>query len=168
MPWFHLRVSHQTLLSREEAWDFLGTISNLEQMTPKHMRFKLLSDPLKKIEMGSVLAYSIRPLPFLKMIWVSEISAYEPLKRFCDTQLSGPYASWIHEHRIEGEDNGPCTLIDEVFFELPFGVLGSLAYALYVKSALLKAFSYRRDRLNELTNNDLKLEYQLTLKRIKA
>jgi len=168
MPWFHLRVSHQTLLSREEAWDFLGTISNLERMTPKHMRFKLLSDPLKKIEMGSVLAYSIRPLPFLKMIWVSEISAYEPLKRFCDTQLSGPYASWIHEHRIEGEDNGPCTLIDEVFFELPFGVLGSLEYALYVKSALLKAFSYRRDRLNELTNNDLKLEYQLTLKRIKA
>jgi len=158
MPWFHLRVSHQTLLSREEAWDFLGTISNLERMTPKHMRFKLLSDPLKKIEMGSVLAYSIRPLPFLKMIWVSEISAYEPLKRFCDTQLSGPYASWIHEHRIEGEDNGPCTLIDEVFFELPFGVLGSLAYALYVKSALLKAFSYRRDRLNELTYNDLKLE----------
>jgi ligand-binding SRPBCC domain-containing protein len=168
MPWFHLRVSHQTLLSREEAWEFLGSISNLEQMTPKHMRFKLLSDPLKKIEMGCVLAYSIRPLPFLKMIWVSEISAYEPLKRFCDTQLSGPYTSWIHEHRIEGEDNGPCALIDEVFFELPLGVLGSLAYALYVKSALLKAFSYRRDRLNELTKNDLTLEYQLTLKRIKA
>ena len=168
MPWFHLSVSHQTLLSREEAWEFLGSISNLEQMTPKHMRFKLLSDPLKKIEMGCVLAYSIRPLPFLKMIWVSEISAYEPLKRFCDTQLSGPYTSWIHEHRIEGEDNGPCALIDEVFFELPLGILGSLAYALYVESALLKAFSYRRDRLNELTKNDLTLEYQLTLKRIKA
>lgn len=137
-------------------------------MTPKHMRFKLLSDPLKKIEMGSVLAYSILPLPLVKMIWLSEISAYEPMKRFCDTQLSGPYASWIHEHRIEGEDAGPCTLIDEVFFELPFGVLGTLAFTLYVKSALLKAFSYRRDRLNELTNNDVTLEYQLTLKRIKA
>lgn len=168
MPWFHLRVSHQTLLSREEAWEFLGTISNLEQMTPKHMRFKLLSDPLKKIEMGSVLTYSIRPLPLVKMIWVSEISAYEPMKRFCDTQLSGPYASWIHEHRIEVEDDEPCTLIDEVFFELPFGVLGTLAFTLYVKSALLKAFSYRRKRLNELTNNDITLEYQLTLKRIKA
>lgn len=168
MPWFHLRVSHQTLLSREEAWEFLGTISNLEQMTPKHMRFKLLSDPLKKIEMGSVLTYSIRPLPLVKMIWVSEISAYEPIKRFCDTQLSGPYASWIHEHRIEVEDDGPCTLIDEVFFELPFGVLGTLAFTLYVKSALLKAFSYRRKRLNELINNDVTLEYQLTLKRIKA
>ena len=168
MPWFHLRVSHQTLLSREEAWEFLGNINNLEQMTPKHMRFKLLSDPLKKIEMGSVLAYSILPLPLVKMIWLSEISAYEPMKRFCDTQLSGPYASWIHEHRIDGEDAGPCTLIDEVFFELPFGVLGTLAFTLYVKSALLKAFSYRRDRLNELTNNDVTLEYQLTLKRIKA
>ena len=168
MPWFHLRVSHQTLLSREEAWEFLGNINNLEQMTPKHMRFKLLSDPLKKIEMGSVLAYSILPLHLVKMIWLSEISAYEPMKRFCDTQLSGPYASWIHEHRIEGEDAGPCTLIDEVFFELPFGVLGTLAFTLYVKSALLKAFSYRRDRLNELTNNDVTLEYQLTLKRIKA
>jgi ligand-binding SRPBCC domain-containing protein len=167
MPWYHLRVTHQTLLSRENAWEFLGNITNLEQMTPKHMRFKLLSDPLKKIEMGSVLAYSIRPLPLVKMVWVSEISTYEPMKRFCDTQLSGPYSSWIHEHRIEGDDKGPCTLVDEIFFALPLGIFGTLMYHFFVKSALLRAFSYRRKKLDYLINNDKELVYHLTLNRIK-
>lgn len=168
MPWYQLNVRHHTQLSRAQAWQFLGNIDNLEAMTPKHMRFKLLSQRSTELAMGSILAYSIQPLPFIRMVWISEISAFEPMKRFCDTQLSGPYKSWIHEHRIEGNDTGPCTLVDEIHFQLPFGLLGRFAYFLYIKSALNKAFAYRREALNRLINNPHSHNYEITLQRIKA
>lgn len=169
MPWFRLNVIHETHLERQEAWDFLNDVANLERMTPPKMKFKFLGDPDKPLSMGSILVYSIRPIPLFKTLWVSEISAFEPPQRFCDTQLKGPYSSWIHEHRIvkNTESNG-CTIVDEIHFELPFGILGTLLYHLYVKKELLKAFTYRKRQLDVLIQNETHLNYQLTLKPLNA
>lgn len=169
MPWFRLNVAHETRLDPLEAWDFLNDVTNLERMTPSKMRFKFLGDPHKPLSLGRILVYSIRPLPFFKTLWVSEISAFEPPQRFCDKQLKGPYSSWIHEHRIvKNTENKGCTIVDEIYFELPFGILGTLLYHLYVKKELLKAFTYRKRQLDVLIQNETHLNYQLTLKPLNA
>ncbi len=169
MPWFRLNVAHETRLDPLEAWEFLNDVANLERMTPPKMKFKFLGDSDKPLSLGSILVYSIRPLPFFKTLWVSEISAFEPPQRFCDTQLKGPYSSWIHEHRIvKNTENKGCTIVDEIYFELPFGILGTLLFHLYVKKELLKAFTYRKRQLDVLIQNETHLNYQLTLKPLNA
>ena len=169
MPWFRLTVSHQTRLDPQQAWEFLNDVANLELMTPPEMRFKFLGDPHKPLSLGSILVYSIRPLPLYKTLWVSEISAFEPPNRFCDTQLKGPYGSWIHEHRIlKNQNSEGCTIADDIYFELPLGILGTLLYHLYVRRALFKAFAFRRKQLDLLIQNDANLDYQFTLKPLNA
>ena len=77
------------------------------------------------------------------------VLAWDPPHRFIDTQLSGPYKLWHHEHRFIAEGNGT-RITDEVQYLLPFGVLGTIAHALKVKNDVKTIFAYRTEAVNRL------------------
>jgi len=78
--------------------------------------------------------------------WQSEITVWEPPRRFVDRQTRGPYSLWVHEHIFKEQDGG--TLIgDRVEYAVPGG---RLAQKLLVAPDLERIFKYRHQVLQEL------------------
>jgi ligand-binding SRPBCC domain-containing protein len=78
------------------------------------------------------------------MRWRTRIEEFTPNERFIDVQLNGPYRLWHHTHIFEEHAEG--TLMrDEVNYQVPFGPLGTLARALFVRRQLEQIFDYRVD-----------------------
>ena len=86
-----------------------------------------------------VIELKLGPLP---VRWVAEHGDYVPGVRFKDTQVSGPFAAWIHEHRFAQEGAG-CTLEDHIDYKLPLGALGKFFAGGMIKKKLNAMFAYR-------------------------
>ena len=86
---------------------------------------------------------------FFELAWVSRISRWAPPVEFEDVQERGPYRRWIHRHRFE--QNGKETVIrDRVEYELPFGPIGRLVHALFVRRQLQAIFDFRREAIEKI------------------
>ncbi len=120
--------------------------------------FARLQPPWERVEIerasggvrdGARVALRAKAGPFWTR-WEVEHRDYEQGVRFCDVQLSGPFASWHHEHLVVAEDGDGSTLRDTITYALPFGPLGALG-AGYVQRKLSRLFAYR----HEVTKDDL-------------
>ena len=134
-----------------EAWDFFSSPINLEKITPEHMGFKITSGRPKKMYTGQIISYRVSPLPGIKTNWVTEITHVETNKFFVDEQRFGPYKMWHHEHHFEVQDDG-ILMTDRVSYKIPFGFLGHIAQALFVKKQLKGIFEHRVKVLDEKFN----------------
>jgi hypothetical protein len=76
---------------------------------------------------------------------VAEHTEYDPPRLFADRQLSGPFASWYHRHRMIDDGNGGTTLRDEVDYELPLGAIGRWIGSRYIRRKLNRMFDYRHE-----------------------
>jgi ligand-binding SRPBCC domain-containing protein len=82
---------------------------------------------------------------------VTEITAWEPPRRFVDRQRRGPYRLWVHEHLFEEQREG--TLIrDRVRYAVPGGPLAPLLHRLLVGPDVRKIFAHRRQVLTAIFN----------------
>jgi ligand-binding SRPBCC domain-containing protein len=131
----------------EEAFAFFSRPENLEEITPPFLNFHIVRAE-NELRTGSIIEYrlKVRGIP---MRWTSEITVWEPPRRFVDTQLRGPYALWRHQHTFVAE-NGGTRIGDDVEYALPFGVVGQLVHALLVRRDVEQIFEYRKQRLGEL------------------
>jgi ligand-binding SRPBCC domain-containing protein len=128
--------------TRSETFAFFGDAFNLERLTPPFLRFRILTAPPIRMAAGTLIAYrlSLLGIPFH---WKTLIESWSPEDRFVDTQLSGPYALWRHTHTFEAIDADRTLVRDQVVYGMPFGLLGRMAQALFVRRALNKIFDYR-------------------------
>lgn len=66
----------------------------------------------------------------------------DPPNGFSDRQISGPFAASLHEHRFEEHPSG--TLMhDTVTFRSPFGPLGRLVDALFMREYMRRLITER-------------------------
>ncbi|UTT52552.1 SRPBCC family protein [Microbacterium maritypicum] len=66
----------------------------------------------------------------------------DPPNGFSDRQISGPFAAFLHEHRFEEHPSG--TLMhDTVTFRSPFGPLGRLVDALFMRAYMRRLITER-------------------------
>lgn len=128
--------------ARSEVFAFFADASNLEELTPTWLNFRILSPTPIAMRPGAIIEYQIR-LRGLPMRWRSEITLWEPPLRFIDEQRRGPYKLWRHEHRFEEKDGGTlCT--DRVEYAVPFDWL---VHRWLVAPDLARIFAYRREKL---------------------
>jgi ligand-binding SRPBCC domain-containing protein len=125
-----------------EVFDFFSNAENLQVITPKWLRLRILSVGPVPMRRGTRLRYSLR-WGIFPIRWTTEIVEWEPPHRFVDVQLKGPYKMWCHEHRFAADGPGTC-IHDEVQYMLPFGVLGQVAHWLKVRKDVEGIFAYRR------------------------
>lgn len=147
----HTLEREQILNARpEQVWEFLATPKNLDLLTPKDLRFRILSEVPEQMYEGLTILYEIGIPIFGRWRWLTEIKHIVPGRSFVDEQRRGPYRFWYHYHAIEPLEDGRTRMLDRVTYQLPFGPLGELVHALQVKQMLEKIFDYRRVKLEEI------------------
>jgi ligand-binding SRPBCC domain-containing protein len=135
-------------ITLEEAWPFFSTPRNLEQITPAFLRFQIVSEIPDDIYNGLIICYRIRAVAGLPMTWVTEIKQVEPLGQFVDEQRLGPYRFWHHLHRFRAVTGGvEVEMEDIVHYVMPWGWIGELVHAVFVRARLRAIFDFRRDYL---------------------
>lgn len=132
----------------EEAWEFFSSPANLNEITPADLGFEITSLPEPRMYDGQIITYRVRIAPLIHLPWVTEIKCVDEGRSFIDEQRFGPYKFWHHRHTFEATPGG--TLMrDKIHYALPFGPLGTIAHALFVRRKLQWIFRYRKQILTE-------------------
>jgi ligand-binding SRPBCC domain-containing protein len=125
----------------DEVFAFFSRAENLGAITPPDMGFTITTPRPIPMAAGTRITYDIKlgPVP---LAWETVIDAWEPGERFVDSQRSGPYRSWWHEHRFRAM--GHRTIMeDRVYYSPPLGPLGWIAQRLFIARELRRIFGYR-------------------------
>ncbi len=133
---------------RNEVFSFFESPENLALLTPKELRFTLLTPVPIVMKAGAIMDYSIRVAGF-PLRWRTIITEYEPPIRFVDQQLRGPYDFWHHTHEFETTEAGT-RMNDTVVYRVGWGPAGQMANALYVRRSLERIFDYRAQAMAKL------------------
>ena len=133
---------------RDKVFAFFADAGNLDRITPPWMNFEVLTPRPIAMQPGTLIDYRLR-VRWLPIRWQSEITVWEPPRRFVDVQRRGPYRQWIHEHSFEEHDGG--TIIrDSVAYAVTGWLLEPLVNRWLVAPDLRKIFEYRKTRIEEL------------------
>ena len=133
----------------DEVWDFFSSPANLSKITPPGMGFIITSPPQPGMYPGMFISYKVSPFLGIKLNWVTEITHVREKLFFVDEQRRGPYSIWHHEHHFR-EVEGGVEMHDILHYQVPLGILGTLADHLFVKNKVLGIFSFREKRIREL------------------
>ena len=128
--------------SRDTVFAFFADAGNLELLTPDFLHFRIRTPLPIAMQSGTLIDYQLR-LFAIPIKWRTRIDTYEPPCRFTDIQLRGPYRYWHHLHAFF-EVPGGTLVVDRVDYELPFGVLGTVAHTWVIRRILARIFDYRR------------------------
>jgi ligand-binding SRPBCC domain-containing protein len=129
----------------EEVFDFFSRPENLEILTPDFVRFKILTPLPIEMTAGTFIDYRIR-IVGVPVRWRTEITVWEPLRRFVDVQVSGPYRLWEHEHRFESRGDRT-VMFDRVRFASPGWFLEPIIHRLFVGPRVDQIFRYRAEAI---------------------
>ena len=131
----------------DKVFEFFSSAENLELLTPKTLQFKILTPLPIKMEAGTLIDYKLK-IRGVPVRWKTEITVWEPGKRFVDTQLKGPYRKWVHEHRFQAEGN-QTRMWDSVEYALPGGPFAPIVHALFVRREVEQIFKHREMALRD-------------------
>ena len=124
------------------------TVQQLHDFHHRPDAFQLLSPPgsvrkvtgdIGPLHDGQRLVLHLRKFG-LPLQWVALHSRVSP-NGFMDTQLSGPFAAWQHQHLFQPTPEG-CKLLDVIDFTLPLEPLSRIALPL-VLADVREMFAYR-------------------------
>ncbi len=120
--------------------------------------FVRLSPPWGPLELVAragefpVMCVKLRvPAGPIRMTWLGQHSDYVEGKSFRDTQVSGPFNKWVHDHFMEPGPDGGSLLRDRVEYEIPMGWLGRAITGRGIARQLAGMFAYR----HKITARDL-------------
>lgn len=131
-----------------QVFAFFADASQLERLTPRWLKFSVLTpSPLEMTE-GTLIDYRLR-VHGVPLRWQSRISLWEPPFRFADEQLNGPYRRWYHLHSFSEKDGGTLCR-DEVEYSF---IGGAILHSLFVKRDLYKIFAFRTQALQKIFSN---------------
>ena len=149
----HLLEQEQLLpITPEQAWSFFSTPGNLDAITPDDLGFQITSAPREKMFEGQIITYRVKIAPAIWVPWVTEIKSVDEGRSFIDEQRFGPYKFWHHRHHFEASDGG-VLMTDQVHYALPFGPIGEVAHAVFVRRKLEWIFAFRRRALEKHFGN---------------
>ena len=132
----------------QEVFRFFSDAGNLQKITPPWLRFRILTPGPIEVHPGTLLDYRLQWHGF-PIRWRTEIATWNPPDAFADQQLRGPYKLWHHTHTFTAE-GGETRMVDVVRYQLPLGILGSIAHACGVRRDLEQLFDYREQAVASL------------------
>lgn len=140
VPTFHLRTSQHLARPLPEVFEFFSKASNLGEITPDWLKFRILTPGDPPMRVGLLLDYRIA-LHGIPMRWQSEITHWDPPHTFADAQRRGPYSKWVHTHSFRA-DGDTTWVIDHVEYA---SIGGRLVNKLFLEPQLRRIFGHRTD-----------------------
>ena len=128
----------------EAVFPFFEDAGNLEAITPPFLGFRVVTARPIAMRPGALIEYRLK-LHGVPVRWRTRIERLDPPFMFVDAQLSGPYRLWHHTHVFEPDGRGGTIMRDRVRYALPFGPLGTIAHALFVRRDLRRIFDFRHE-----------------------
>lgn len=121
--------------------------------------FLTLIPPWEKIELlfysggieeeGSEISFRLHIWGPFWSTWTARHQNFQEGVQFQDVQIKGPFASWLHTHRVVPEGPESCYLEDHIEYKLPFGFLGAWFGNWLVRRKLERTFIYRHQVTKE-------------------
>lgn len=102
------------------------------------------------IEDGATLSMAIGAGP-IRIRWDAKHRDYQQGAQFCDEQIRGPFARWVHTHRFFPGSASNAVLYDLVDYELPLGWPARAIAGRSVARMIKRMFDHRHNR----TRHDL-------------
>jgi uncharacterized protein len=143
-PEIHFTAVSSIAAPAEEVFRWHAEPDAPKRLTPPWEPVEFL-EPAPGIRDGDRGVLGVRVGPF-RVRWVFEHRDYVEGRRFRDVQISGPFRRWDHTHRMIPEGPSMCRLEDRIVYELPFGGIGKILGAWYVRRKLETLFRYRYRR----------------------
>lgn len=132
----------------ETAWNFISSPANLDTITPPDLSFEIMTEVPEVMYNGLLIEYLVG-IPLIgKQTWLTELKHIREGHSFVDEQRIGPYKIWYHYHEITETPAG-VRFVDHVNYVMPFGPLGEIARALYVKKELQRIFDFRHQAMEQ-------------------
>lgn len=131
--------------------DFLGATANLPAISDPDLQLKVVeADEIVTADgviTFQISAYGLKQTMQHRYI---EVTA----SRIVAEQIEGPTRSWTHRQILEDNGDGTCTLIDEIEFEPPGGMLGFVMTADKIRESIEDGMEFRYDALQEILEAD--------------
>ena len=135
------------------VFDFFSKPKNLSVITPPAMKFKILTPSPIDMKEGALIDYTVS-IMFIPIRWRTLITKFSPPNLFIDQQIKGPYSMWHHTHIFEKISEDETLIKDKVVYGVPFGIIGRLVHYLYIKRDLKKIFTYRKNKIEKIFNDE--------------
>ena len=149
MKLYRLYTKQFLPINNHQAWEFFSSPRNLALITPQRLNFQIVSiSGDRDMYEGQTIRYRITVLPFVRILWETEIKEVIKLRSFTDVQRKGPYSHWTHKHTFTKVEGG-IEMTDELEYALPLGLVGRLANFLFISREVKSIFEYRFHVLNE-------------------
>lgn len=152
MPAHRLRMETWLPAPVDKVFPFFADPANLDALTPPWVGLEVLTTQPIEMRAGALIEYRIR-LRGVPIRWMTEITEWDPPRRFVDVQKRGPYRAWRHEHRFEPLDGGT-VVADDVAYEVPGWMAAPLVNRLLVRPDLDRLFEYRRKTMLRLWHHE--------------
>lgn len=147
---FNFTTEQYLPVTINSAWSFFSAPENLALITPPSLDFIILNKSNDgEIKDGMIINYRVKPMLGIPVKWKTQICNVRYGESFMDKQLLGPYKLWEHTHTFTPAKKG-ILMRDVINYELPFGPLGRLAHALFVRNKIASIFDYRKNILEQL------------------
>ena len=127
--------------SADAVFDWHEAPGAFERLTPSWERVRVLRHQ-GGIKDGARVSLLVGPAP-ISMRWELEHRDYQRGRSFTDTQISGPFRSWKHVHRMLPDGPNACTLEDTIQDQLPLGAFGAICGGWFVRRKLRRLFAHR-------------------------
>jgi len=136
------RFRHTFIVKEDinKVWEFYTDVGHLQVISPPHMRLRLVKSTHQKLVQGSEVW--LTGILLTRSNWHSKITSLAPYE-YIDEMLSGRFRLWKHVHSFSEIDDNTTEVIDDIVFELHYGLLGRM-FERYVYSQLEKIFAYRK------------------------
>ena len=79
------RLNREQIVSAklDDVWKYFATPQNLNEMTPKDMKFTIIHGGKEKMFQGQLIEYRVQFMPLFKSRWLTEIAHVEEKILFC-------------------------------------------------------------------------------------
>lgn len=128
-------------VSAQQLMDWHKQPGAFARLAPPWVQMELL-ERHGGIENGATVTLKLVRGP-ASVKWKLEHGDYVEGEQFCDRQLEGPFAYWLHTHRFEPDGTDKSVLCDTITYEVPAGIAGELAGGIIVHVELERLFKFR-------------------------
>jgi len=125
----------------DRVWEFYTDLHHLDVITPKQLQLRVDHAVSQKLAAGQTVSLSGRFVT--RRTWNTDITYLEPFV-YVDEMKNGPFKRWKHTHTFNNISDSETEVIDDVDFELPYGIIGKL-FEGYAAGQLKRIFDHRQE-----------------------